>query len=218
MPRANVYVKGNKLYRRKKKNKIQKLEKQVRRINATFEPRYHLENAITFTPQFNLNQVSILGDPAQGDTAETRTGLRISPYRLELHMRIRQPSTTSAPTSLRVILMQSKQGFVPSTISTTAVSQVFETPATAQTLISPFYQPNRHKFTLLYDKTYNNAGTTGPAAYSVNISKKLSRRIEYQEGSNVADKGQIYLLLISDRNDANGSAVQWYSKLHYKDD
>lgn len=192
--------------------KVDQLTKAVNNLKKSNETKYHDENLPLGAIVYGTNNTSTLLDPAQGSTTQTRVGNEISPYRVHIKGRITVGSTEEV---VRITLIQSKQGYVPSSISTGAAQQFYALPASAQSVHSPLDENNRKHYVVLYDKTFTLDAYNKIRQFSIN--KKISRNTMFEEaGSTTAEKGQVYLIVNSNVA-ASGPTINAYSRIFYKD-
>ncbi len=170
---------------------------------------------------FDTNNATALGLVLQGDTRITRDGSKLLATSIDIRMMVRQETTP--PTfgaQLRVILIKAKQRFTPSTSVSTTVGGVLENAGTLSEPNSPFERNNRSHFTVLHDKMYYvNGGDSGPTGFNIHIKKRLNHVIEYDESSTATEKGQLWMLLFTNRSaaSADGPDVGYTSRLFFKD-
>lgn len=197
---------------------IKQLKKDVNTLKRSNETKYHDELYTKGAVERDVNNVTTLLDPGQGSTNQTRVGNEISPYRIHLKGDVRIANAGSVGKgSVRVMVIQSKQGYVPSTISTSTVDKLFIYPNAEVTPHSPLDLNNRQHYVVLFDKTYM-LDAAGKQIAKVNINKKISRNVTFVEaGSTTAEKGQIYLCLTSSSATLNDFEFQGYSRIFYKD-
>lgn len=194
------------------------LARTVRKLRDDREEKYHDENATLGIVDDGINSTSILCDPLQGSTVATREADEIAPFRLLLNGHIEMnTASTNVQQRIRCIVIQSKEGFIPSTITATPSNSALLSGGGlgAQALLTPFDHNNRKHFTVLMDETF----TVTDQDPSVDFSKsfKISRKVRFQEaGSATAERGQIYLCRYSTEG-TNGPKMSWYSRVLYHD-
>lgn len=207
---TKVYNKNTKTW-----SKINKLRKDVSQLKRSEETKYHDENVARSNNSYAINDTQILCDPVQSLTAQTRIGDSISPYRIEINGAL-EWIDPSGPVIQRVMLIQSKQKFIPSTTASAgSVQSVLTLGGTIGAPFSTFDWNNRSKFTVLYDRTFGLDFQRPQVTYK--IRKKISRNIKFEDtGSLTAESGQLYLLHFSN-NSAIPPKKTFYSRVYYKD-
>lgn len=206
-----------KTYTKRKPNAVAKLTKKVNQILKETETKFFdVSQVPVSTGDYMVNNVSTLLAPLQNGSKNGRDGSDVSPYRIIIKGDI-IPGSASVPVAMRLILIQSKQGFVPSTNATSSVQKVFQDPLFPNTIYNPFDYNNRRHFTVLHDQTYT-ADAAGPALKRFVINKKISRNTVFDQGTGTAtENGQIYLLNISNHTTTNLPILSFYSRIYYKD-
>lgn len=130
---------------------------------------------------------------------------------------MRNVADENKPQMVRMMLIQSKQRYTPSTITTSGVTQLFSTADVDDVINSNLVHDNRSHYVLLHDKTYT-LSPDGNRGQFINISKKISRKVEFEPGVTTTESGQIWMILTSDVALASvGPTVQWASRILYKD-
>lgn len=210
MPRTNSKTVSSK--------SLAELKRKVNKIAGTIETKYHDELQPAVLVSNGVESVSILSDPTASFTNQTRIGNEISPFHLRVKGTIGfNPAQVNTNQRVRMMIIQSKQGFVPQTTSTSSNTGVLTMAGTVSVVNSDFNYENRKHFTVLHDKTYIVDSASKPAIL-FNISKKISRKVVFEEASSTtAEQGQIRLLLFSDNDITNPPIVTWYSRMQYKD-
>lgn len=213
--RGRTYVKA----KDKEQDKaIMTLKKQVRRLKVHDEHKYHDEYFPRASISYLTNSTTTLFDPAQGSTNQTRIGNEASCYRINLQGIVEASyASTLEPQQVRISVIQSKEGFVPSTTATSAAQKTYAVPATSYTVNVPFDDNNRKHFVVLWDKTFTLNNTNGTGCIGFKKSIKVSRRTVFEEaGSTTAEKGQIYVLATTSSPSATPAIVGWYARCHFK--
>ena len=210
MPKQLVYQKRK---WKRRPSKMNKLEKKVNFLMKSDETKYHDESLPSSFVRYNVNNVTLLCDPGQGQTTQTRIGNEISPYRIHLKGRIQTGSGTV--TTTRLTLIQAKQGYVPVSNGTTALSKFYALPNSPQTPFSPLDENNRQHFVVLWDRIFTLE--PGKEAVQFMVNKKISRNVTFQEaGSTTSEKGQLYWVRTSDQG-TDVVVHNAYSRIFYKD-
>lgn len=198
--------------------KTARLERSLRKVRNDREVKYHDENAVLGIVDDQVNGTSVLCDPLQGSTVATREADEIAPIRLLLNGHI-EMNTASTLTSQRIrcIILQSKEGFIPSTITATPSNSAVLSGGGlgAQAILTPYDHNNRKHFTVLMDETFTVTDQDPSVDFSRSI--KISRKVRFQEaGAVLAERGQIYLCRFSTEG-TNGPKMAWYSRVLYHD-
>jgi len=197
---------------------VQKLKRDVRLLKSSNETKHHDENYPGGFIDFSTNHVTTLLDPGQSITNQTRIGNEISPFHLRIRGTVDWNPVSGAPQLVRILVIQSKQRFVPVTNTNTISTGVLILSGTSQAPISDFNYENRKKFTVLHDRQY--MVSEDDQSQPINVSKRIKRKLVFQEGgSTTAERGQIYMLIYSDQASASSSkpVVRAYSRIQYKD-
>lgn len=203
----------------KRQSEFNKLKKKVNRMDRTTETKHVdiISNRVECNSDVNKVHACFL--PAQGDAHNERVGDKAAPYRLTAKIMFRNTdSAASAPINVRVTVLQSKQRYTPSTITTSGVTQLYQIADDEKVCQSHLVHDNRTHFVLLFDKSYVLSPAGNSRGLIVNINKKISRMVEFEPGSTVTESGQIWICLTSDIvAAATGPSVQFTSRVLYKD-
>lgn len=200
------------------KSDLMKLKREVKNLQTASEVKTHDEYFPKGQVAYNANQVTTMLDPVQGFTNSTRIGDEISAYRINLRGVIEANAASAGNTQLvRVVLLQSKEGFVPSTTAVTTTNQLWVGNNAVYAPLSAYDEANRKHFTILYDKTFAT-DTNSQKQVLFNINKKISRPTRFDlGGSTVAKQGQLYLCMTSNYGTGSAPQVTFYSRISYKD-
>lgn len=201
----------------KKITKFKKLEKKVNMLSRTTETK-HVDNVKTQTEvNFDVNLATALFLPAQGTKHNERIGDSASPFRLNAKIAIRNVADEDKCQFVRIMIIQSKQRYTPSTITTSGVTQLFSTADVDDVVNSNLVHDNRSHYVLLHDKTYT-ISPDGNRGMFINISKKISRSVEFEPAVTTTESGQIWMCVTSDVAVASvGPTIQWSTRILYKD-
>ncbi len=200
---------------RKKQTKFKVLEKKVNKMTKNFETK-HVDVVKTSTElSFDVNHATALFLPAQGIKHNERVGDSASPFRLNAKIYIKNTDSSVQPHSVRIMIIQSKQRYTPSTITTSGVTQLFATAAVEDVTTSNLVHDNRSHYVLLHDRTYDLESDEGKV---INISKKISRQVEFEPAVTTTEAGQIWLCATSDLAvAAAGPLIRYSTRVMYKD-
>ncbi len=200
---------------------VKKLNKKVNMITKAQEMKTHDRTFAVTQIDFDTDTATALALVPQGDTRITKDGSKLLATSIDIRMMVRQELTpVSFGAQLRVTLIKSKQRFVPLSDSTSSTQAVYQNGGTLSAPNSPYERNNRSHYTVLFDKVYyTNGGDSGPTGFNVHIRKKLNHVIEYEGTSTFAEKGQIWMLLTTNRSAASGDGpeVSYTSRLFFKD-
>lgn len=201
-----------------KTTEFKKLQKKVNKISRGIETK-HVDILLAAQEiNFDSNETHALCLPVQGDAHNERIGDSIAPYRLNCKLTISNINTADDNTQFaRVMIIQSKQRFTPNTVSTSGVTQLFSTANVDEVVVSNLVHDNRSHYVLLHDKTYT-LSPAGNGAVVINISKKLSRKVEFEPGSTTTESGQIWICFVSNiAQAATGPIFTLASRILYTD-
>lgn len=214
MPQTRKYKTLRKVY---KKNKLTKLQKDVNFLKKSAETK-HTDDAVVITQvvEYDVNTIRVLADPNNSFTNQGKIGAQITPFRCMVKGRIESNVAADSAHIVRIMLVQSKQKFVPSTIASAGSPQSVLTLAnTVNAPISMYDMNTRGKYTVKYDKTFIVDQDDPYKLFNINC--KISRNIQFEDtSSTIAESGQLYLLFFSDSNAANPNVV-YTTRVLYKD-
>lgn len=204
-----------------RKTPFKTLAKKVNKIASGIELKFHDELGTAGAVAYDANRAQILSDPVQGSTSATRDGREIMPQSLKIRGAIYLNGTSTAPSqTVRIMVVQSKQRFVPVT-NTAAIpannTSVLARQGNTDVCTSDFDINNRRHYTVLYDRTFIVTDYSPTKIFTVN--KKLTKKITFENaGSLIGESGQIRLLMFSDVATANNPpVVESYSRMRYTD-
>lgn len=201
---------------------LKKLNKKVNSLSKGVEMKFHDENASASGVRYGVENVSLLFDPVQGLLANNRIGDTVSPKSIDLKIELHQTNTLAAqPESVmvRVMLLQSKHGFVPQSVSVSDATGVLTFANTNKASLSPFIEENRVHFKVLHDQNY----IVGPRGVDTNmryirIRKKLSGVTRFTESGIGVENNGLYLFMTSDVDVATTAPNRtWASRVSYTD-
>lgn len=196
---------------------LKKVNAKVNKLASQSETK-HVDVLLTGTEvNFDANKTQALCIVAQGDAHNERIGDSMSPFRLNMKLAISNISADSAPQFVRLTVIQSKQRFTPNTIATSGVTQLYSTADVDEVVVSNLVHDNRSHYVLLHDKTYP-ISPDGNRGMIITLSKKISRKIEFEPGSTTTEAGQLWFCLTSDIAAAStGPTFKMASRVLYKD-
>lgn len=205
-----------------------RLERKVNKIAKAIEPNY-VDTIINSNIAYDVNNATTISALTQAGTGApgTRKGARVTPYFLEFKGQIAQASSAlQNPSTVRIMLIQARQRFVPNTTATTGTSNILDFQAASNTIFAPYDRDNRRHYTVLYDKTHQLGSWLTSTGVSTSIAQrkliqmrlKLSRDIAYEESTTTTEGGQLYLCCWSDVANANTEPdIRGVFRIHYRD-
>lgn len=210
---------------------IAKLKKQVRLLKSS--PEVLNVDTQDFTEvSYDADNTTLLSSISVGTGGSgNRIGRSVKPKMIEIRGHVYQPKGASGITecpSVRILLLQSKQRFVPATnLSTPGSTGIFDANAggSAYSPFGAFDPSNRQHFTVLHDELVSigyadsSTGSIGaPSTYSFHIKRPVYRKIDFEDSSTTPESGALYLCFTSTTiGTAIGPEVRWYSRLTYTD-
>lgn len=212
-------------------DKVRKVDRRVAKIFRSIETNY-VDTLVNINTAYDVNNVvhlsPITSDAASASGAPgTRQGSKVTPTSMELRLKMRQPSSTiQNPSIMRVIVIQSKQRFIPNTTAIGGTNAVLANQNSNAAVLAPFNKFNRRHFTVLYDETVvlgswltaTGVSTSIDNTRVVTIKRKLSRDIAYEDASDTGEGGQIYLIAYSDIAAATTEPdLYGLCRIHYQD-
>lgn len=213
---------------KKPTTQYKKLEKKVNMIVKAIEPNY-VDTTISTNIAYDVNNAQTISALTQAGTGApgTRQGAKVTPYYLEFRGVLSQASSAlQNPSTVRILLVQSRQRFLPSTTAAVGATNILDGQGTIVTPYEPFNKDNRKHFTVLYDKTHmlgswltsTGVSTSIPQRKLIQMKLKLSRDIVYEESSTTPEGGQLYLCCYSTVANANTEPViDGVFRVHYRD-
>lgn len=156
--------------------------------------------------------VEVLSAVAQGDSYSGRTGEQINPKSLMIRFYAQGNPSWTNPSNLRVIVFQDMQ-IRSSTLPT--VADILETTSYISDI--NHIAVNAKRFRILMDRhvvldpTAANLYADG-SGINFNLSRKLNGKITYTNSSTGTQKGNIFMLVISDQA-TNTPGFTYYSRL-----
>lgn len=176
---------------------------------------------------YDLNVVNdALVTPAVGDTNVTRDGGQLTLQSLHVRGRFNANAAQAEPYICRLLLIQAKQRYVPSTVAAIGtVSNLFEDANTNDAVQSMFGFTNRIHYRVLKDfkVTVQSTGTSGGSAPDQKFFqftykfKKFNRMIQYDASTTTAQKNQVYLIAISTAGVTNYPTIEYAARTTFYD-
>lgn len=194
-----------------KKKKGSKLVKTIHKvINKQLEKKYFVYptgNVVIV----NTGNVYSICEPAQGTTDITRVGDTISPYRINVKLRM-TTNGTAVNNVLRIIVgqfrMQTAAGTGP------GMSQILLDTATYGTL-SPLTNDLIRELKILKDFTITLTNINNPYREIRFSIRKGIRPVQFQAASQIGIY-KLFVAMISDQP-TNGPTISWVSETRYRD-
>lgn len=206
---------------------VKKITKKLNRMMP--ETKFFQFSSNTLTSPYgsnNTNEITanlpvISNYATTSDFNFSPVGRSVNPMYMDVGFNLRQVGAATRPATARVVIIQSKHRFVPSSGSTdfNSSGSVWNWNGThnSETMHSPFNFNNRKNFKVLYDRRFA-FGDTGvsPENYVIKKRIKLSGKIKWDADGNM-ESGAIYLIRISDVSSGSPSMDGFVSTLYYKD-
>lgn len=203
---------------------VTQLGKKVNTISKAIESKYYDQSFAGSEFNYDTNNTLTVATFGQGDTAQTRSGQRIMPTRLDLIFQLRNSGTTaSGGCTARMLVIQSKQRFTPDTTAGISTNGgVFNSANTSESPFSMLTMDNRTHYTVLLDRIVDlEEDQTGANTKPVTIRETVypKRPIIYEPGdTGDTESGQIYILFTSDvAATAVGPVRRGNFRLYFKD-
>lgn len=166
---------------------------------------------------YDTNNTYTLLFPGQGSANDNRIGDQVSPSYMHVQGYIYSDTTFTG--LVRMLLIRSKKNFVPSVITSTGTSAVFQNAGSFQTVNSQFYDENREDFTVLHDEVIVvNAPGVDRNVVPFKINKRLSGKTIYETSSATPQQGAYYLCFTSTLNGVAAPQLNFTSRVWYYDD
>lgn len=210
---------------------IARLKKEVRTLRGATE----VLNCDAYgyaEVSFDTNNTYLLSSIAIGTGGTgNRIGRSVKPKSIEIRGHVVSPygaTTATEPSTVRVLLLQAKNRFVPVTSETPpALNGIFALngAGTPYAPFSAFDASNRQHFTVLHDEMISVGLTNSTAGVSANpmvgtfhIKRKIHRTISFEDSSTDTEGGALYLCFTSNQGaTVIGPEVRWFSRLLYTD-
>jgi hypothetical protein len=181
-------------------------------LSSTDETKYFDVTLTQQTIDYN-GRIDHLSAVPQGDSDSQRDGDVILPKRLDIMIRIDEPSGVTLQSNLtRCLVFRYKP-----TITTTPGNII--TLGTVLAPLSPFQWDYLVNFDVLYDEVFVTGDYGGtPISHVKKISLNLKRnKIQYVAGSTGTAAGKLFLMFVTDQVTSGLPIVTYYSRLQYLD-
>lgn len=158
--------------------------------------------------------VLLLNGVAQGTTATTRLGRRVTIKSLYWLWQAELVSTTTGGAPCRLLIVYDKQANATAPVSTDVV--------VADAIVNPNNLSNSRRFVTLFDEVIEALGTGGPQSFMRKGYKKLNLPVEFNAGSagTVGDiqTGSVYAFFWQGGNIATTSPTNaFFSRIRFSD-
>lgn len=205
--------------------KVRTLTKKVNKL-PTPELKYNDNGRqVPASVGYDINTVTdALITPAEGDTNITREGSQLNAVSLHIRGRVTASTSQLEPATIRILLIQAKQRYVPSSVATSGVTQLFENANTNDAVHSMFSFTNRIHYRVLKDFKIR---VQDPSADATNTDqkyfqmtykfKKFNKVIAYDDSTTTAQKNQVYLVAISTSSTANYPSIEYSARTTFYD-
>lgn len=162
--------------------------------------------------------------PVQGDSNIQRDGASLTMRKLHIKGRLTANTVQGEPATVRLVLLQAKQRYVPSNTATSGVTQLFEDANTEDAPFSMFSFTNRIHYRVLRDwlvvvQDYGT-GAVNMQQRFFELSytfKKFNKNLTFDAGTTTAQKNQVYLCVISTSGVANYPTIEYVARTTYYD-
>lgn len=203
---------------------VTQLSKKVKTISSAIESKFYDNSVPGSEVNYDVNSVITVATFGQGDTANTRSGVKIQPTRMDLIFQLRNSGTTaSGGCTMRMLVIQSKQRFTPDTTAGSDTNGgLLNSANTSEAPFSMLVHDNRSHYTVLLDEIVDlEEDQSGANTKPVTIRRSVypKRPIIYEPGDvGDTEAGQIYICFTSDvANAAVGPIRRGNYRLYFKD-
>ncbi len=197
---------------------VKKLKSDVRMLKTSDELKWIPVTGTTDEVNYDNDFTVALFPVPQGDTAITREGDVISPHHISI--KGRAVAGTTAAQQLRVMLVRSKQRYIPLTTASSGSTQaILQLVNSAHCLLSPPDRDNHGHFQIIRDFRISLYGglETDTKFFSINYKCPKSSKIAFDQDTTVPESGQYYLLFWSNVAIASaGPIIDYYVKSQYR--
>lgn len=198
------------------KNKVRKLQTQVRKISKTLKQNVEVKNNDSSFPNTAIDWNGLITTPifapTVGDTRATRTGAQVTVTGGQIKYRV--SSSTLSAGSIRVLLVLDKEG------AGTALTDYFNTVGVFGTPTAPlafFDRDRRAQFKVLYDKLHEFDYATGNLQQYDKI-KIPKFQVQFDDASTTIRKNALRVILVSDITVAgNRPAFESEARIYFTD-
>lgn len=199
---------GAKIVKRKNVSAGTKALKEVRKLKSQVEKKYFGIDRTLATTNLEYNSttgvIHALFEPAKGEDFNERDGYKINAQSINLRCAA-YAGANATTSSLRVMLIRSKQRFVP-VCTDNASAGLFEHSQLGY--YDFFNKDNRQHFEVHYDKVFNfDSASKNMVLFNINKSCK-NKPVVFEKSSTAtvtAERGQWYLCAISSEATGGGN-------------
>lgn len=147
--------------------------------------------------------LTLLNGVAQGTTATTRLGRRITMKSIYIRMQLQLAATTTGNCPLRLLVVYDKQTNATAPVATDILAN--------DAVWGLNNLGNSRRFVTLFDEVVDTIGTAGPQGVNRVLYKKLNHAVEFNAGSagTVGDiqTGSVYALMYANNTTAVASII-----------
>lgn len=199
------------------KRQTTKLARDVRKLKSDREVHYHDELRLLLDVPYDNNNRTTICDPVVGTGVENRIGDSIHPYFIDIRGMVQ--GNGGLESVVRIMLIQSKQGFTPTIVAASGLGSILQSAASAQAPFSMWTHENREHFNVLHDETFQVGFAGANNQIPFHIAKKLKRPISYDPAGVQYSAGGLYLMMTSTRATADGGCpgVAFSSRTYFYD-
>ncbi len=171
---------------------VKKNKADIRKIKSGFEDKFH-DTTVGGLLIDNVGQISVLNNPAQGDTDSTRDGDSIMNKWIDLRGYITiNTGATDQVNVVRFLLLWDKQ------VTIGNAGDVLESVGNVNAPTSPYKHDRRHQFMVLEDFTVSLAQNGSSGIKKIRIIHKLNKKTQFNSASTTINTGCLNLVMITD--------------------
>lgn len=201
--------------KRARMNLGQQVRAQARLLASASELKnLDVDNTTNIVAGSGAGVLNLINGVAQGTTALTRLGRRITMRSLYWRWNGHLNATTVGGSGLRMLIVYDKQANVAAPVATDVL--------TVDAIRSPMNLSNSRRFVTLADYHIDCVGTAGNQAWMRTGYRKLNLNVEFNTGSTgtITDitSGSVYSIIYQDGNLATAvTASQLYTRIRFSD-
>ncbi len=191
---------------------VKKNQSDIRKIKSGFEDKFH-DTTIAGLAIDNVGQISVLNNPAQGDTDSTRDGDSIMNKWIDIRGYIVvNTGATDQVNVVRFLLLWDKQ------VTIGNAGDVLESVGNVNAPMSPYKHDRRHQYMVLEDFTVSLSQNGSSAIKKIRIIHKLNKKTQFNAASTTINTGCLNLVMISDEATASlPPTFVFTSRVHFLD-
>lgn len=197
--------------------RLKAVTQKVNRLAGLMETKYNDIFSTFLNVAFDVNKVSFLSTISQGDLNQgNRIGAVISPTRIKIKGEVRSNATYA--TTIRIMLIRSKNRFVPTTDTNGTTSSIWTQGGNAGAVFGDVDWDNKGHFTILYDRTFSVMKGQDTNGIQFMIDQKLGGKIRYEGSTTNPENGALYMVATSSEATASSPpSLSYHSRLLYND-